>query len=431
MIGGMAPPATGCPVAQDFDPLAPEFLRDPFAVLATLSDDEPVFYAPSIDYYVVTRHADIDAVFHDNETFSAANAQLPLVPLAPEAGRILLAGGHKPQPSMVSLDEPEHRKLRGPAARALTPRRVAAMEPTIRVTLDELLGAIDPAAPFDLVSTLTFPLPATVIFSFMGVPPEDYAQLKVWGGHRATLAWGRPSPDEQVEHATNMAAYRRYLRDLVAAKATDRADDFASALLAIHDEDPEALTQEDIASILFSLSFAGHETTNYLIGNAVRRLLEDPARWTALVADPALIPGAVDETLRYDPSVPVWRRVTTRPVTLGGVDLPEGAKLFLWLAAGGRDPAVFDAPGTFDIERENARRHLAFGKGIHFCLGSALGRLEAKLALEELTRRFPDLRLVGDQELTFHPNISFRGPQQLWVTTGEEAAWQDSSKAAP
>jgi cytochrome P450 len=421
-------PATGCPVAHDFDPLAPGFLRDPFAVLANVSD-EPVFYAPSLDYYVVTRYADIDAVFHDNETYSAANAQLPLVALDPEAGRILLAGGHRPQPSMVSLDEPAHRRLRGPAARALTPRRVAAMEPTIRATLAELLDAIDADAPFDLVSTLTFPLPATVIFTFMGVPPEDYAQLKVWGGHRATLAWGRPSPDEQIEHATNMAAYRRYLRDLVAAKATDRADDFASALLAIHDEDPEALTQEDIASILFSLSFAGHETTNYLIGNAVRRLLEDPARWAALVADPALIPGAVDETLRYDPSVPVWRRVTTRPVTLGGVDLPEGAKLFLWLAAAGRDPAAFDDPDTFDMARANARRHLAFGKGIHFCLGSALGRLEAQLALEELARRFPGLRPVGGQELAFHPNISFRGPQELWVTTGEEAAWQGSSKA--
>jgi hypothetical protein len=404
-----------CPIHHEFDPLTPEFLRDPFAVLADL-DEAPVFYAPSIDYYVVTRHADIDAVFHDNETYSAANAQLPLVPLDPEAGRILLAGGHKPQPSMVSLDEPEHRRLRGPAARALTPRRVAAMEPTIRATLEELLGVIDASEPFDLVSALTFPLPATIIFSFMGVPPEDYAQLKVWGGHRATLAWGRPAPAEQIEHATNMAAYRRYLRDLVGAKADDRADDFASALLAIHDEDPEALTHEDIASILFSLSFAGHETTNYLIGNAVRRLLEDPVRWEAVVADPGLIPGAVDESLRYDPSVPVWRRVTTRPVTLGGVDLPEGAKLFLWLAAAGRDAAVFDDPDRFDAERANAKRHLAFGKGIHFCLGSALGKLEAQLALEALTTRWPGLRLVEDQAFTFHANISFRGPQQLWVT---------------
>ncbi|HEY1277005.1 MAG TPA: cytochrome P450 [Thermoleophilaceae bacterium] len=405
----------GCPVVHEFDPLAASYLRDPFAVLAELPA-APVFHAPSLDYYVVTRYADIEAVFLDNETYSAANAQLPLVPLVEEAREILLAGGHRPQPSMVSLDEPAHRRLRGPAARALTPRRVAAMEPTIRATIDDLLGAVEPSEPFDVVATLAYPLPATIIFSFMGVPPEDYAQLRRWGGYRASLAWGRPPPGEQVEHATQMAAYRRYLRELVAAKAEARADDFASALLDIHDEDPDALSHEEIASILFSLSFAGHETTNYLIGNLVRRLLEEPERWLAVVDDPSLIAAAVEETLRYDPSVPVWRRVTTRPVTLGGVDLPEGAKLFLWLAAAGRDPDVFDEPERFDLARENARRHLAFGKGIHFCLGSALGKLEAQLALEELTRRFPALRLVPEQEISFHPNISFRGPQQLWVT---------------
>src|SRR4051794_39961857 len=196
------------------------------------------------------------------------------------------------------------------------------MEPRVRAIVAELLDAVDPAHPFDIVEALTFPLPATVIFSFMGVPEADYAQLKEWCGHRAALAWGRPTPAEQVEHATSMAAYRRYLRELVAAKATDRADDFASALLAIHDEDPDALTHEEVASILFSLSFAGHETTNYLIGNLVRRLLEEPERWDAVVADPSLIPGAVEETLRFDTSVPVWRRVTTRPAQLGGVELP-------------------------------------------------------------------------------------------------------------
>ena len=406
-----------CPVHAEFDPLSEEFLADPYAVMAALAlNEEPVFFAPSVDGYVVTRHADIDAVFHDPDTYSAATAQMPLVPLVPEAAEILLAGGHRAQPSMVSLDPPAHTRLRRPSSRAFTPRRVAEMEPTVRATLAELLDALDPGAPFDLVQALTFPLPATVIFSFMGVPAEDYARLKEWCGHRASLAWGRPAPDEQVEHATSMAAYRAYLRELVARKATDRADDFASALLAIHDEDPDALTQEEIASILFSLSFAGHETTNYLIGNMVRRLLEAPERWDTVVADPALIPGVVEETLRHDTSVPFWRRRTKRPVTLGGVDIPEGATLFLWLAAAGRDPAVFDEPDRFDPARPNAKRHLAFGKGIHFCIGSALGKLEAQLALEELTRRYPRLRLVEDQPpLRFHPNISFRGPLELWV----------------
>jgi cytochrome P450 len=408
-------PTTGCPVHADFDPLSAEFLRDPFGVLARLPLDEtPVFYAPSLDYYVVTRYADIERVFLDPETFSAANAQLPLIPLAPEVGRTLLDGGHKPQPSMVSLDPPAHGRLRKPAARAFTPRRVNEMAPRIRATTAELLDAVDPSGPFDLIAALAFPLPMRIMFGFMGVPEADWPRLKEWCGSRASLAWGRPTPEEALHHAQQMVLYRRYLRELVAAKADDRGDDFASALLEIHDEDPDALSHEDIASILFSLSFAGHETTNNLIGNCVRRLLEDPARWARLAAEPALIPGAVDEILRLDPSVPVWRRVTTRPVSLGGVELPAGAKLFLWLAAAGRDRDVFPDPDRFDPERENSRRTLAFGRGIHFCIGSALGRLEACLALAELTRRFPALRLV-EHDIPFHPNISFRGPQVLWV----------------
>lgn len=208
----------------------------------------------------------------------------------------------------------------------------------------------------------------------MGVPREDYPRLRGWCGSRAALAWGRPAPDEQ------------------------------------------RLSPDDIASILFSLSFAGHETTNYLIGNTVRRLLEQPTRWARVVAAPALVPAAVEETLRFDPSVPVWRRVTTRPVRIGGVDLPPGAKLFLWLAAAGRDSSVFDHPDTFDLDRPNAKSHLAFGgRSIHLCLGAALGRLEATIAVERLAARFPTLALP-QQRIPFHPNISFRGPRRLVVT---------------
>jgi cytochrome P450 len=208
------------------------------------------------------------------------------------------------------------------------------------------------------------------------------------------------------------------MRDLVAAKAETPGDDLTSDLIAIHREAPDRLEEAEISSILFSLSFAGHETTTGLIGNTVRRLLEDPARWAEIAAQPGLIPAAVEESLRYDPSVPVWRRVTTRPVSLGGTDLPAGARLFLWLAAAGRDAAAFGEPDRFDLHRPDADRHLAFGKGLHFCLGANLGKLEAQIAIAELARRYPDLRLAPDQVLTFHPNISFRGPQSLRVRAG-------------
>jgi len=274
-------------VQTEFDPLSKDFLADPFAVLATLPADTPVFYAPSIDYYVVTRHADIAAVFSDHATYSAAAAQLPLVPLEPEAGRILLDGGHRPQPSMVSLDPPEHARLRRPATRAFTAKRVQSMAPGIGQRVDSLLDAVGAAEEFDLVEALCFPLPADTIFSLMGVPRPDYPQLRAWCGSRAALAWGRPAPEEQVDIATNMVAYRRYLRELVDAKQADRSDDFTSDLLAIRDENPDALSANDIASILFSLSFAGHETTNNLIGNTVLRLLQCPERWRSSRTRPA------------------------------------------------------------------------------------------------------------------------------------------------
>ena len=406
----------GCSVDESFDPLSPDFLTDPYAVMAALpAEEQPIFFAPSIGYYVLTRYADIEQVFRDSATYSAAVAQAPLVPLVPEAQQILLAGGHKPQPSMVSLDEPEHARLRKPAARAFSMKRVTALIPVIERTTAALLDAVAALDEFDLIAALAFPLPANIVFSLMGVPERDYDQIKHWSGYRAALGWGRPDPKDQVEIAIGMAAYRTYLRELVGAKVAEPGDDLTSDLIAVYREEPERLTLEEIASILFSLSFAGHETTTGLIGNTVRRLLEVPDRWPAIVQNPGLIAGAVEETLRYDPSVPVWRRVTTRPVTLAGVDLPKGARLFLWLAAAGRDPAVFSQPDVFDTQRPDSDRHLAFGKGLHYCLGANLGKLETQIAVAELASRYPCLRLAPDQRLTFHPNISFRGPQILNV----------------
>jgi cytochrome P450 len=410
-------PATvpGCPVDESFDPLSPEFLADPYAAMSALPLASTPVFAPSIGYYVITRYADIEAVFRDPAAYSAAVAQAPLVPLVAEAQRILLAGGHKPAPTMVSLDEPEHARLRKPAARAFSMKRVTAMIPAIEATTKRLLDQVADTPEFDLVDALAFPLPANIVFTLMGVPERDFAQLKYWCGYRAALSWGRPAPEDQVEIATTITAYRGYIRDLVDVKVRSPGDDLTSDLIAIHDEDPERLTLDEISSILFSLSFAGHETTTGLIGNTARRLLEDPSRWAEIAKQPALIPAAVEETLRYDPSVPVWRRVTTRPVTLGGVQIPAGARLFLWLAAAGRDAAAFSRPDQFDLHRGDADRHLAFGKGLHFCLGANLGKLEAQIAVAELVSRYPGLRLVPDQQLTFHPNISFRGPQVLTV----------------
>ena len=172
-----------------------------------------------------------------------------------------------------------------------------------------------------------------------------------------------------------------------------------------------------MATILFGLLLAGHETTTNLLGNGLRRFLEEPDRWQTLCAEPALIPDAVEEVLRYDSSVIHWRRHTTTEVELSGVTVPAGADLLLAIGAANRDPAVFDDPDVFDLRRRNARDHLSFGFGPHVCLGAPLARLEARVVFEELTSRQPGLRLVEDQRLDFMPIIAFRGPTSLWVET--------------
>ncbi len=405
-----------CP-AWDVDPLSAEFLADPYAALNPLREAGPVFHSPVLDMWVVTRHADIEAIFRDPATFSAAIAQDPLHPLADET-RAVLATGFRAGATMSNADPPKHTRIRRHNLRSFSARRIAAVEPLVRAKATKLLDDLLSEREFDLVEGLTFPLPAWMIFSFLGFPSEDTELLKSWCGNRTLFSWGRPSVDEQVEIAQNMVRYWQYCERFVDGRIADPVDDFTSDLVRVHLADAAELARDEIVGIVYGLSFAGHETTTNLTTNAVRRLLEHPEAWKALCAEPGLIENAVEEVLRFDTSVIAWRRITTRPVEIGGVAVPEGARLLLSLASAGHDPAAFPDPETFDIRREGVRDHLAFGKGIHFCLGAPLARIEVRTVLELLTARAPDLELVPDQQLTFPPNVSFRGPQSLRLRRG-------------
>jgi cytochrome P450 len=219
-----------------------------------------------------------------------------------------------------------------------------------------------------------------------------------------------------------------YVEDFVRGRADDLRDDYTSDLLRIREEDEDALSLEEVTSIIYSLTFAGHETTTNLIANGLRQLLTRREAWNELREDPDLIENAVEEMLRFDTSVSAWRRMATRPIEISGVEVPEEARLLLLLASANRDEEQFDEPDVFDIHRENAGKHLAFSQGIHYCLGAALARLEAGIAFKLLTARMPDLRLASeDQTMEFDPNISFRGPKELWVEwTPDQTAQQIS-----
>lgn len=402
-----------CPMHAEFDPLADSYLADPYPVLSGVREEVPAFYAPSVDMWVITRYDDIQAIFKDPETFSARVVQRPLFPLTEEAQQILTDGFHT-TPVMSDCDPPRHTRIRAHNMKGFSHRRTAALEPRAKAKAAELVDAIKPGE-VDLVSAFTYPLPAYVILNFIGFPDEDMDQIKRWCGNRLTFSWGRPSPEEQREVAHNQVSYWRHCERFVAERVREPREDFASDLIRIHQEDPEAISMQELVAVVYGLSFAGHETTTNFLGNFLRRLLTHRDQWEEICADPSLIDGAVEEGLRYDSSVIAWRRYTTRPVTVGGVEIPKDAKLMMLIGAADRDPAVFEDPERFDIHREDATSHLAFGKGIHYCLGASLARIQARTTLEQLTTRAPGITLVPGQELTFPANISFRGPRRLLV----------------
>ena len=407
----MTAPTGACPV-HAFDPFSAEFLADPYPTLNAMREEGPVYYSPVLDMWVVTRYADIEAIFRDPDTFSAAIAQDPIYPLAVQT-RAVLAQGFRASATMSNCDPPKHTRIRRFNLRSFSARRIALLEPKVRDQAERLIAALPAEGQFDLVAGLTFPLPAYMIFTLIGFPPRDLEMLKSWCGNRTLFSWGRPSVEDQVAIARNMVRYWQYCERFVDDRIAEPHDDFASDLARIHVKDAEQLSRDEIVGVVYGLSFAGHETTTNLTGNAVRRLLEHRDQWDRLCADPTLIPNAVEEVFRYDTSVIAWRRITTRPVDIGGVPVPGKARMLLSLASANRDPDRFPEPDRFDIERKGAREHLALGKGIHFCLGAPLARLELRIVLELLTLAEPDLEMAAEQMMSFPRNVSFRGPDRL------------------
>jgi cytochrome P450 len=416
-----------CPhsyLAEEFNPWDGAYVDDPYPFFARARRQHPVFYSPEVDMWVISRYDDISAVLRDPRRFSAANATAPVSQMTPEARQILIDGGYTLKPALTNNDPPAHTRVRSHINKVFSARRVAQMEPRIRQYADALLDAFVGDGQADLVRQFAYRLPILVVLHLIGIPDSDMDRIKAWCGNRMLFMFGRPSPEQQINVAQDLVAFWNYTKAFCEQRQREPQDDLTSDLAAIATADPSALDIDELASIIFSLSIAGHETTTSLLGNAMKHLLTHREQWEQLCANPALIENAVEELLRFDGPLPIWRRVAKEDIELSGVKIPQGAKLALVLGSGSHDEACFAHPEQLDIHRQNARTHLAFGKGIHYCIGAPLARLEAEIALERFAQRLPGLRLVPDQQIEYAPMLTVRGPKQLLV------AWDTAPRAA-
>jgi len=399
-----------------FDPFEPSYVLDPYRTLAELRSSEPVFFAPAIGSWVVTRFDTVKAVLRDTERYSARIASDPLTPLCPHALAVIADSGFNVPPLLVNNDPPTHPHYRAFFGAPLQRERMQALKPFIQETidgyLDRLLAGPNPA---DLVAGLTWDVPALVLFRLLGVPAADVQKVKDWASSRVVLTWGRPTEDEQVALCTGAVDYYHYAHALVQSKVHTLGDDYISDLIRARNGDDSQATLHEIAAICFNLLFAGHETTSSAAANLFKAVLADRALWSALCAGEQAPAPVIEESLRLDPPVQSWRRQAKEQVVLDGVTIPAGGRLLLMFAAANRDPAQFQDPDSLCPGRRNALQQVSFGAGAHFCLGAPLARLELQTMLERVTARLPGLQLVHGQDLPYTPNTSFRALRRLMV----------------
>ncbi|MFJ4830772.1 cytochrome P450 [Streptomyces sp. NPDC088747] len=401
-------------VVDQLDPFGAPYLADPYAVFARARAEGRVFHSEELGHWILTRHEDIKAVLRDTKRYSADIANQPLVPFSDEVRKQLADLGFRPRRVLVDNDPPNHLRIRRHVNKAFNARRLRLLEPDIRELAEQHIDTFADQDEIDFVAALAWPLPALVIFRLFGVPADRLEIIKDGSRDRVTLTDARPTPDEQRRAAQGLGAFFAYCREIVADRTENLADDFPSDLIRSGQGDETAPDFDELVTIMYSILFAGHETTTGFLTHLLRRCLAQPDLWQRLRENRELVPAMVEEVLRLDPPVINWRRRAKEEVTIGGTVIPADASLLLLLGSANHDESVYDHPDEVDLGREAAQPHLSFGAGPHMCLGAPLARLEGQLVLEALLDRFPRLSLP-EQELRFRANLRFRSPERLLV----------------
>ena len=419
--------APGSPMAVEYEPFSARWRGDPYPAYRELRERAPVLFAPESGCWCISRYEDVLHVVNHPEDFSSR-----------AMFTVLMNGGHDGSPplswpmvsflvrfalrtrvnplgfpkarNLIASDPPIHGTLRGIVNRGFTPRRIQAWEPRIRALAHEHVARLASGEPFDVVRDLAIPLPVTIIAEMLGVEAARQRDFKRWSDNmiHAIAGPGRADPF-QKRTVDTLIELLSYVRGVAIARRRQPSDDLIS-LIASEQDGATALSTREVVQFVMLLLVAGNETTTNLIGNAVSALLDNPAELARLARDPALVPGAIEEALRFDSPIQVVFRNATQDVELGGVRIPKGAYVAPLLGSANRDERRYPDPDRFDIAR-NPQGHVGFGFGKHFCLGASLARLEARIALEALAPELVRLQRQGPREVV--DSFMVRGLRRL------------------
>jgi cytochrome P450 len=399
--------------AIDYNPLLSAVQADPYPYYATLRERAPVYFHEQLGWYIVSRYEDVVAVTKNPAAFSSARAIVTQERLDEAEQEAPYTLRNYRRGILISEDPPTHTKTRGLVTRAFTPKRTSELEPRIRQLARELISQLPASGEFDLIKDLAEPLPVIVIAEMLGVEPERRHDFKRWSDDTLAMSMALAKGTEMSDIERSTIELNDYMAQAFEARHRQPREDLIQALLD-NGVREGLLSVSDAVDFCRLLLVAGNETTTNLLGNGMRALLSAPEQLDRLVREPALIPNAVEEMLRYDSAAQALFRKTTQDVEVAGVRIPAGASVLLLFGSANRDPRKFQEPDRFDVTR-NVAGQVAFGHGIHFCLGAPLARLEAKVVLEELLTPERRLSLVPGQPWRNLDHFIIRGLKSLRI----------------
>lgn len=411
--------AGGCPLhrkAAEFDPFQDAYMEDPSEFVRWSREEQPVFYSPKLDYWVVTRYQAIKDIFRDPISFSPSNVLEPVGTPPAEVKDILGQYGYAMNRTLVNEDEPMHMARRRVLMEPFTPEHLREHEPMVRRLVSEAIDRFIDDGRVDIVRQLLWEVPFTVALHFLGIDDDaDRETMKRFSIAHTVNAFGRPTPEQRVEIAHTVGQFWQFSGQVLEKmRKTPDGPGWMRYSIRQQKEHPDVVTDSYLHSMMMAIIVAAHESTSFASANAIKLLLEHPDDWRDLCANPELISPAMEECLRHSGSIASWRRRATCDVEIEGVRVPAGARLLLVVNSANRDPGHFGDPDLFDIRRDNSVEHLTFGFGAHQCLGKNIGRMEMQIIVGELTRRLPHMRLAN-QTFDYVHNLAFRGPRSLVV----------------